>query len=223
MSAHAARPRRPGLFAPWQPAALITGDVVAIKLALGSAALVRAGDYAHGAGRDRFAILEAAFPMWAWTLWAFLVGAFILTGIAWRRHVVVWLGHALGSGLYALVALTTVAAAFEQWPPTSPIAAVLPGRLWLSMLAVLAVALAAGAITARGKLAPASWFAAILGLAVITLTVALAVEPADGIRGVGPLAVMSLMHAILAARSAPRPLADDEAAVVETTSAPEGH
>ena len=45
MSAHAARP--PRACSRWRPAALVTTDVVAIKLWLGVAALVRAADYAH--------------------------------------------------------------------------------------------------------------------------------------------------------------------------------
>ena len=216
-----ARPRRPGLFAPWQPAALITGDVIALKLTLGVIALNRAGDYAHGAG-DRYHLLESAFPLWVWCAWAYLVGACVLAGIAWRRHVVVWLGHGFGAGLYGILAVTQLSAAFEGWPPAGPVASVLPPPVWLTMLAGLAVALAVGAVTARGNLAPASWFAGLLGLAVIVAMVALAAKPADGIRGAGPMAVVALLHAILAARSAPRPLTDDQATVVERTTAPEG-
>ena len=220
MSAHAARPRRPGLLASWQPAALITGDVIALKLTLGVIALNRAGDYAHGAG-DRYHMLESAFPLWVWCVWAYLVGACVLVGIAWRRHVLVWLGHGLGAGLYSILAVTALSAAFEGWPPVGPVASVLPPRLWLVMLAGFAVAVTVGAVTARGPLAPASWVAGLIGLTVIVVMVALAAQPADGIRGAGPMAVVALLHAILAARTAPRPLTDDQATVVEHTAAPE--
>ena len=74
----------PRLLASWQPAALITGDVIALKLTLGVIALNRAGDYAHGAG-DRYHMLESAFPLWVWCVWAYLVGACVLVGIACRR------------------------------------------------------------------------------------------------------------------------------------------
>lgn len=60
MPAHTYR-QRGGLLARWQPASLITGDVIAIKLTLGVWALIRAEDYAHGV-RDNFPMLEAAFP-----------------------------------------------------------------------------------------------------------------------------------------------------------------
>ena len=86
MSAHAARP--PRACSRWRPAALVTTDVVAIKLWLGVDALVRAADYAHGV-RDHFPMLESAFPMAVWVTWAFAVGACILTGIAWQLHVLV--------------------------------------------------------------------------------------------------------------------------------------
>lgn len=220
MSAHAARPR--GACARWRPAALVTTDIIALKLTLGFVALVRAGDYAHGA-RDRYPMLEAAFPMWFWSGWAFSVGACILTGIAWQRHVVVWLGHTLGAGLYAILSVTQVAAAFERWPPTTPVTSSIPNPVWALCLGGLAVALAYGALTARGPLRPASWAAAMFGLTVIALSAALSEAPADGIRGAGPLALVSLLHLVIALRSAPRPLASDEATVVERTSAPEGH
>ena len=96
---------RTGLLARWQPAALVTSDIVLIKLALGAFALIRAEDYAHGS-TDRFGILEAALPLWLWSGWAFTVGALILAGISTQRHFAVWLGHSLGSALY------------DTWNPT---------------------------------------------------------------------------------------------------------
>ncbi len=136
MPAHIARPG--GACSRWRPAALVTTDIIALKLTLGFVALVPAGDYAHGA-RDRYPMLEAAFPMWLWSGWAFSVGACILTGIAWQRHVVVWLGHTLGAGLYAILSVAQAAAAFERWPPTAPVTSSIPNPVWALCLGGLAV------------------------------------------------------------------------------------
>ena len=219
MSAHAARP--PRACSRWRPAALVTTDVVAIKLWLGVDALVRAADYAHGV-RDHFPMLESAFPMAVWVTWAFAVGACILTGIAWQLHVLVWLGHALGAGLYGILTITSFASAFERWPALGVITLAVPNPVWATALAALGAALGIGALTARGPLRPASWAAAVLGLIVISAAGALANAPADGIRGAGPIALAALVHTVLALRSSPRPLASDEATVVERTTAPEG-
>ena len=119
--------------------------------------------------------------------------------------------------------MTQVAAAFERWPPTAPVTSSVPDPVLVLCLGGLAVALAFGALTARGPLRPASWTAAMFGLTAIVLFTALSEAPADGIRGAGPLALVSLLHLVIALRSSPRPLASDEATVIERTSAPEGH
>ena len=64
---------RSGILDRWQPAALVTSDIILLKLALGGFAIVRAADYAHGT-RDSYGILEAAMPLWVWALGAFTVG-----------------------------------------------------------------------------------------------------------------------------------------------------
>ena len=97
-----------------------------------------------------------------------------------------------------------------------------PPLVATDVVAALGAALGAGALTARGPLRPASWAAAVLGLIVISAAGALANAPADGIRGAGPIALAALVHTVLALRSSPRPLASDEATVVERTTAPEG-
>lgn len=106
--------------------------------------------------------------------------------------------------------------------PLGVITLAVPNPVWALALAALGAALGIGALTARGPLRPASWAAAVLGLIVISAAGALANAPADGIRGAGPIALAALVHTVLALRSSPRPLASDEATVVERTTAPEG-
>lgn len=221
MSSHAMRHQPPRLLARWQPAALVTSDIIAVNLALAVAALYRAGDYAHGS-RDRFGVLEAALPLWMWALGSYCVGAFILTGIAWQRHILVWLGHAIGAGLYAMLAVATAGAAFDDWPSRAVVHSLVPITVWVASCALLGVVLAAGAATARGPLRIASWAAAVLGIGAVFTSAVLAAAPADGLRGVGPLATLSLLHTLIMLRSGPRPLGADESRVVEETSGPEG-
>ena len=219
MPSHATR-TPVGLHARWQPAALVTWDIVVLKVMLGLGAIIRAEDYAHGAG-DRFGILEAALPLWIWSLGSYTVGALVLVGISWRRHFLVWLGHALGAGLYGLLAVAAVGAAFDGWPPTGARAAV-PFTVWVIMCAFVSTCLAAGALTASGPLRFAQLLASGAGITVLTVIVALAGVPADGLRGVMPLSVMAVLHLLFMLRSGPRPLADrEDTRVVEETTAPE--
>lgn len=213
---------RSGLLDKWQPAALVTSDIILLKLALGGFAIVRAADYADGA-RDSYGILEAAMPLWVWALGAWVVGACILGGIALQRHFVAWLGHSLGSGLYTMLAFAQLSAAFDRWPPAGPVIEVIPIGAWIGLSGALTVVLMIGAATAAaGTLQTASRAAAYIGVVICCLTVALAAVPADGLRGAGPLATVALLHLLLALRSGPRPMGDDDTEVVEATSAPEG-
>ena len=208
--------------APWQPAAFVTHDIALVKIILGCAAIIRAEDYAHGTA-DRFGVLEAAMPLWVWSLGCFTVGMLILSGIALRWHAFVWLGHALGAGLYALIAIAVCAASFDGWPPGAAIVAAVPDPMWAAMC-IISIALLAGAwFTNRGgPNCQVARVATLAGVAVVALVATLSGVPIDGLRGVSPLVLMGTLHAIFAARSAPRPLGEDQARVVETTSAPDG-
>ena len=173
----------------WQPAALVTSDIIILKLMLGAAALIRAEDYVHGT-KDRFGYIEAAFPLPIWAAWSWTVGALILLGIAAQRHILVWLGHSLGAGLYGILAFAQLANAFDGWPPQQTVANAIPWHIWATMCAAALVAIAH--------------------------------VPADGIRGVLPLGILSILHTMFAVRSGPRPLRDEDAVPVETATAPAG-
>ena len=81
---------------------------------------------------------------------------------------------------------------------------------------------AAAALTATGRLRPAAWAACIVGVTITAALVAIAHVPADGIRGILPLGILSILHTMLAVRSGPRPLRDEDAVPVETATAPAG-
>ena len=212
---------RSALAATWQPAAFVTHDVALLTVLLGCAALVRAEDYAHGAA-DNFGVLEAAMPLWLWSLGCFTIGSLILAGITWRRHFAVWLGHALGTGLYAMVAVAVTAAAFDRWPQDAEASASVPTPVWGLMCAALAVVVAVGVAAIRGgPNCNVGRATGIAGLVVLAAVVALPLLPIDGLRGVAPLVVMGVLHGICAIRSGPRPLGEDSGArVVEATVAP---
>lgn len=212
---------RTGLWDRWRPAALVTSDIIVLKLLLGVFAIVRAEDYAHGVA-DRYGVLESAMPLWVWSAWAYVVGACILIGIAWQRHTLVWIGHSAGAAVYSLLTLAQVSAAFHAWPPVGDARQIIPIDVWTVMCGALGIALIVGAVTATGPLRFAAWAASAFGLLLSAVTVALAGVPADGLRSAGPLAIVALLHTFFALRSGPRPLGDDEAHVVEATTAPEG-
>ena len=209
------------LFDRWQPAAFVTSDIIVIKLMLGAAALIRAEDYVHGTA-DRYGLIEAAFPLPVWAIWSWAVGALILIGIAAQRHIIVWLGHSLGSGLYGLLAIAQLGNSFDGWPPATTVNSAVPWPIWATMSAFLVTILPAAALTATGRLHKASWAAAIVGITITAVLVAIAHVPADGIRGILPLGILSILHTMFAVRSGPRPLRDDEAVPVETATAPAG-
>lgn len=205
----------------WQPAALVTSDIIVLKLMLGAAALIRAGDYVHGAA-DRYGIIEAAFPLPVWAIWSWAVGALILIGIAAQRHIIVWLGHSLGAGLYGLLAIAQLGNAFDGWPPATDVTSAVPWPVWATMSAFLVTILPAAALGATGSLHKASWAAAIVGITITAALIAIAHVPTDGIRGILPLGIVSILHTMFAVRSGPRPLRADEAIPVETANAPAG-
>lgn len=206
----------------WQPAALVTSDIIILKLMLGAAALIRAGDYVHGAA-DRYGLIEAAFPLPVWAIWSWTVGALILVGIAAQRHIIVWLGHSLGAGLYGLLAIAQLGNSFDNWPPATEVTSAVPWHVWATMSAFLVTLLPAAALTATGSLHKASWAAAIVGITITAALIAIAHVPADGIRGILPLGTLSILHTMFAVRSGPRPLRADEAIPVETANAPAGN
>lgn len=206
----------------WQPAALVTSDIIILKLTLGAAALIRAEDYVHGTA-DRYGLIEAAFPLPVWAIWSWAVGALILLGIAAQRHILVWLGHSLGAGLYGLLAIAQLGDAFDGWPPATTVNSAVPWPIWATMSAFLVTLLPAAALGATGRLHKASWAAAIVGITITTALIAIAHVPADGIRGILPLSTLSILHTMLAVRSGPRPLRADEAIPVETATAPAGN
>lgn len=206
----------------WQPAALVTSDIIILKLMLGAAALIRAGDYVHSAA-DRYGIIEAAFPLPVWAIWSWAVGALILVGIAAQRHIIVWLGHSLGAGLYGLLAIAQLGNSFDGWPPATAVTSAVPWPVWATMSAFLVTLLPAAALTATGSLHKASWAAAIVGITITAALIAIAHVPADGIRGILPLGIVSILHTMFAVRSGPRPLRADEAIPVETANAPAGN
>ena len=203
----------------WQPAALVTSDIIVLKLMLGAAALVRAEDYIHGTA-DRYGIIEAAFPLPVWAVWSWAVGALILIGIAAQRHILVWLGHSLGAGLYGLLAIAQLGNSFDGWPPATTVNSAVPWPIWATMSAFLVTILPAAALGATGRLRPTAWAAATVGITITSALIAIAHVPADGIRGILPLGIMSILHTMLAVRSGPRPLRADEAIPVETATAP---
>ena len=205
----------------WRPAALVTSDIIILKLMLAAAALIRAEDYVHGT-KDRFGYIEAAFPLPIWAAWSWTVGALILIGIAAQRHIIVWLGHSLGAGLYGILAFAQLANAFDGWPPPQTVANAIPWHIWATMCAALVTILPAAALTATGRLRRAAWAACIVGVTITVALVAIAHVPADGIRGVLPLSILSILHTMLAVRSGPRPLRDEDAVPVETANAPAG-
>ena len=207
---------------PWQPAAFVTHDIALIKLILGCAAIIRAEDYAHGTA-DRFGVLEAAMPLWLWSLGCFTVGMLILSGMSLRWHTFVWLGHALGAGLYALIAIAVCAASFDGWPPGAVIVAAVPDPMWAGMCLISVAVLAAAWFTNRGgPNCQVARVACLAGVSVVALAATLSGIPIDGLRGVSPLVLMGTLHAIFAIRSGPRPLGEDQARVVKATSAPDG-
>lgn len=210
------------LTARWRVAALVTTDVVTLKLLLAVGAIIRSEDYAHGVV-DQFGVLEAAMPMIVWAVWSFLVGSLILVGVVWRGHFLVWLGHALGAALYLLLALAQIGAAFDGWPPLADAAlrTAVPWSLWAAGNALLVILIAVGAAHAHGADRRVSWPVAGLTLLLVVGVVAIADIPTDGIRGAAPVVAMALLHYLFAIRSGPRPLSDAPTKVVEGTAAPE--
>lgn len=209
------------LYDRWQPAALVMSDIIVLKLMLGAAALIRAEDYVHGTA-DRYGLIEAAFPLPVWAIWSWAVGALILIGIAAQRHIIVWLGHSLGAGLYGLLAIAQLGNSFDGWPPATTVNSAVPWPIWATMSAFLVTLLPAAALTATGRLRPTAWAACIVGVTITAVLVAIAHVPADGIRGILPLGILSILHTMLAVRSGPRPLRDEDAVPVETATAPAG-
>lgn len=205
----------------WQPAALVAHDIALVKLLLGAGAIARAEDYAHG-GSDQFGILEAALPLWWWSAACFTVGVLILAGMAARQHFVVWLGHAFGTGLYTLLWVAALGAAFDGWP-NGEITAIVADRWWAAMCLTAGVVFAVAWVTNRGgpncNIARVS---AGLGIFAVVLAATLARVPIDGLRAVGPLIIIAVLHGLFAVRSGPRPLGANTARVVEATAAPDG-
>lgn len=207
----------------WQPAALVTCDIIVLKITLAMSAILRSADYANGA-RDKFGLVEQTFPLWLWAIATFSTGALILTGISWQRHFVVWLGHSCGAVVYTLLAVVQIAASFEEWPPEiSQVTHAIPEVLWALMCTVMMLVVTTGALnSAKHEYALASKIAALAAIVVSSVTVAFTVAPADGIRGVGPLSILALTHCILMMRSGPRPLDEGETVEVEGVAAQKG-
>lgn len=105
------------LTARWRPAVLTAGDIVLATYAVVTMALLRAYDY--GTGTDitpTLTIVEAAMPLWLWSVLFAGGGMALLIGARCRIHALVWTGHAWLFVLY-LAMLTGIAwvVAFTPW------------------------------------------------------------------------------------------------------------
>lgn len=96
----------------------------------------------------------------------------------------------------------------------------LPLPLWGALLLVGALLLGLGMAL---RIHLSVWLGhatlAVVGsaIAISSLLTAFASTDLDGIRGFGPIAIISLFHWIMWARTGPRPLLDGEAVVIEQT------
>lgn len=134
----------------WRPASLTTGDIVTVKVCMGVAALIRASDYATPNRRVPTSTIgiENTLPYAFWAALFAAVGVILLTGMASRRHGMVWFGHALGFAAYSTLAFAVAQFAFT-------------------------------------------------------------IEPWDDWKRISPLAILALLHFLLALRSGPRPIPRD--------------
>ena len=208
------------LNAKWQIAALTTPDVIAIKLALAVMAAVRASDYASAmtVGPEGGLLVEQAMPLHVWAVLFWAVSFLILTGIAARKHFVVWLGHMIGMSAYAGLTVGAVLAAFGGvWPPEAVVAQVASTPTLVVALVALAAAPTAAVLTYRHRRGtwPWTWPAMAAALIAAASAAMFLAWPADGIRSVGPLLLTTVMHATLGMRSGPRPTPPEKATPVE--------
>lgn len=220
MPAHSARRR--GLFcADWRIAAVTTRDVVIAQVILAVWGGVRAADYAAqvGAPTEMVSLIEEAMPMWAWVGLCWAVPFLVLTGIALRRHFMVWLGHAVGFVVYSSLTVGTFLTVIDGWPhPSKESHPGIYSPLWAAMLAALAVVpvLAAWAHRSRRRGVCKGRHIAATAVALAAVMTGMTLWPADGVRGVGPLITVTYLHFVFAMRMGPRPITPEVEAPTET-------
>lgn len=108
----------------WQPAHLTRSDNTVIIATMCLLALARAYDYGFGMDERPAPLIDgkpasvvsiaSAFPLWAWALalgssvFALVAGALV------RKHVVVWLAHALSWTVYLALFAATLAPVLDR-------------------------------------------------------------------------------------------------------------
>lgn len=204
---------KPGRLEPtWVPAVLTRGDVSALKVGLAVLAAFRALDYASGTLIDVPLEIEKAMPMWAWATACMAIALAIFTGTAARRHLLVWVGHAIGVTVYASLAVGGFMDVMSTWPPaTELVSRGINASVWGVMCLVFAVVptLGAWALWYFPHRNPC-WSAVAIAIALALFMSIVVQVPFDGIRRVGPVALIAWLHLLMAARSGPRPIKPDD-------------
>lgn len=194
---------------PWTPAVLPTRDVILIGAALLAQVVVRGIDYMRGIG-DRapeYAYLTEVYPIELVGATLFAAAATGLLGMAIRCHVMVWSGHYAVAAAYTIIAGTMLVSILAD-----------PQLGW-DHYGTGGIAGAVGSLTLVAALATVLWvilrrirrrITTTVTLIVTGVTIGAVVIIEAPVRAPGIFLVAALCHGLIALRTGPAPLADDE-------------
>lgn len=205
----------------WKVAALTHRDIVHLKLLLAGWALWRSADYASAAGVEEVGALEKTLPLEFWVLACWLVSLLIFTGVAARRHRIVFAGHIMGMIVYPALTVSAVVYALRGWPPARELIVHAVSYPGFTAACIFVFAGPLLIVALQRRLRESVKILAII-LAFVLAAIVSFSAPLSEARAAGPLVTISVLHFLFALRSGRVPMEDDDSEVEESIVSPSG-